>query len=82
MEHDPHNAQNWCPDPFGVHEARWFSNGIPTALVRDDGHESQDPPPEPAYGRRYSLPSIEPHDQPSPGRNHRFGRRTIRAKVA
>ena len=33
-------------DPYGRHEARWISNGAPTALVRDAGVESQDPPPD------------------------------------
>jgi hypothetical protein len=75
MEHDPHNAQNWCPDPFGLHEARWFSNGIPTALVRDEGIESQDAPPQVAFDHRYELPSIEPHDPPTEVRYHLFGRR-------
>ena len=32
-------------DPFGLHDARWFSDGNATALVRDRGTESQDPPP-------------------------------------
>jgi len=73
MEHDPHNAQNWCPDPFGQHEARWFSDGIPTALVRDGGVEGQDPAP--AFDRRFELPSIEPHDQPVAKPHHRFGLR-------
>ena len=80
MEHDPHNAQNWCPDPFGLHEARWFSNGIPTALVRDAGVESQDLPPLSGLDRRYELPSIEPHDPPPVGQHHRFGLR--RSRVA
>ncbi len=40
--------QGWFVDPFGVHEARWFSQGRPTALVRDGGVESQDPAPGPA----------------------------------
>ena len=78
MEHDPHNAQNWCQDPFGQHQARWFSNGIPTALVRDDGVESQDPPPVVVVDRRYELPSIEPHDQSVTLERHRFGRRRSR----
>jgi len=81
MEHDPHNAQNWCPDPFGRHEARWFSNGTPTALVRDDGVESQDPPPDSAVDRRYEMPSIEPHDPEPPVTHHRFGRRHSRTPV-
>jgi len=80
MEHDPHNAQNWCPDPFGIHEARWFSNGTPTALVRDGGVESQDPPPRLLVDRCWELPSIELHDPPRVGQSHRFRRR--RAGVA
>ena len=34
--------QGWFADPFDVHEARWFSQGTPTALVRDGCTESQD----------------------------------------
>ena len=75
MEHDPHNAQNWCPDPFGMHEARWFSNGIPTALVRDGADEAQDPPPGSAFEYRFELPSIEPHDPPVERTHRRFRRR-------
>jgi hypothetical protein len=41
--------QGWFTDPFGQHKARWFSDGNPTALVRDDGVESHDPPPDTAY---------------------------------
>ncbi len=81
MEHDPHNAQNWCPDPFGLHEARWFSNGIPTALVRDAGVEAQDPPPVSVFDRRYELPSIEPRDPVVTATHHRFGRRRPRVSA-
>jgi len=36
----------WHADPFGVHEARYFSaDGQPTKLVRDRGIESYDEPP-------------------------------------
>jgi hypothetical protein len=36
----------WHSDPFGVHEARYFSaDGQPTKLVRDQGFESYDEPP-------------------------------------
>ena len=28
------SAEGWHEDPFAVHEARWFSDGRPTALVR------------------------------------------------
>jgi hypothetical protein len=40
------NEEGWYIDPFGHHEARWISGGSPTALVRDGGVESQDPPPD------------------------------------
>ena len=39
-------AEGWYQDPFGVHEHRWMSQGRPTKLVRDDGTESYDPPPD------------------------------------
>ncbi|HXY43533.1 MAG TPA: hypothetical protein VEH29_05060 [Acidimicrobiales bacterium] len=38
-------AEGWYRDPFGGHEARWFSAGVPTPLVRDGEVDSQDPPP-------------------------------------
>jgi hypothetical protein len=38
-------AQGWYQDPFGLHEARYFSAGRPTRLVRDSGIESYDDPP-------------------------------------
>ena len=39
-------VQGWHSDPFGVHEARYFSaDGQPTKLVRDRGAESYDEPP-------------------------------------
>ncbi len=38
--------EGWFTDPFGRHEARWLSFGTPTKLVRDDGVESYDDPPE------------------------------------
>jgi hypothetical protein len=38
--------QGWHSDPFGLHEARYFSaDGQPTKLVRDRGAESYDEPP-------------------------------------
>jgi hypothetical protein len=40
------NEEGWYVDPFGRHEARWISGGTPTALVRDGGSETQDPPPD------------------------------------
>ena len=43
------NPEGWYLDPYGVHEARWISDGTPTALVRDGHVESHDPPPDTAY---------------------------------
>ncbi len=40
------NEEGWYVDPYKAHEARWFSEGAPTALVRDGNLESQDPPPD------------------------------------
>jgi hypothetical protein len=37
--------QGWQPDPFGVHEMRYFSVGRPTKLVRDGRVEAYDEPP-------------------------------------
>jgi hypothetical protein len=41
--------EGWYVDPFGIHQARWISDGTPTALVRDGDSETQDPPPAVAY---------------------------------
>jgi len=43
------NAEGWYVDPFGAHEARWFSAGRPTLLVRDNGQELHDPPPQATF---------------------------------
>jgi len=43
------SAEGWFVDPFGNHEARWISDGTPTALVRDGRVESQNPPPQNDY---------------------------------
>jgi len=37
-------ASGWFRDPYGRHEARWFSEGRPTSLVRDGAREGTDPP--------------------------------------
>ncbi len=39
------HAEGWYVDPFGQHDARWFSDGHPTDLVRDGKVESRDAPP-------------------------------------
>lgn len=44
MSHDL--VEGWYKDPFGRHEARWLSDGVPTKLVRDGEVESFDDPPE------------------------------------
>ncbi|HTZ09565.1 MAG TPA: hypothetical protein VMB72_10850 [Acidimicrobiales bacterium] len=49
-------VEGWCTDPYGIHEARWMSAGTPTSLVRDDGLEATDPPPEgPAPGEAQPI---------------------------
>ncbi len=40
----------WQPDPYAVHEQRYFTRGEPTRLVKDDGRESYDDVPSPHYG--------------------------------
>jgi hypothetical protein len=39
------HAEGWYRDPYGLHGDRWFSDGRPTNLVRDQGIESRDEPP-------------------------------------
>jgi len=39
-------AQGWYQDPFGIHELRYFSQDLPTKLVRDGKAESCDLPPD------------------------------------
>ena len=43
------HAEGWYQDPFAIHDARWFSDGRPTALVRDGKQEANDPPPTTDY---------------------------------
>ena len=40
------DEEGWFKDPYWQHEARWMSQGAPTALVRHDGVESQDASPD------------------------------------
>jgi len=42
-------AEGWFEDPFRLHAARWFSDGRPTALVRDGETESRDDPPSDCF---------------------------------
>jgi hypothetical protein len=39
-------AEGWFYDPYKRHEARWFSNGTPTDLVRDGSQVAHDAPPD------------------------------------
>jgi hypothetical protein len=39
------DREGWFTDPYGIHEARWLSDGRPTKLVRDGEVESYDEPP-------------------------------------
>ena len=57
-------AEGWYVDPYGVHDARWFSGGQPTGLVRDVGSESHDDPPSPIFAG--SLIPIEGDESARP----------------
>jgi hypothetical protein len=46
---DDRGLQGWAADPFQLHEARYFSAGRPTRLVRDGRVESYDDPPSDTY---------------------------------
>lgn len=58
MSHD--EIGGWYVDPFRAHAARWFSDGTPTALVRDKGGvESRDEPPSTTFdGDLEPVPEI------------------------
>src|ERR1700676_4670838 len=47
----------WHPDPFRIHEERFFKQGEPTPLVKDDGIGFYDKPPGERSGM--SDPSIQ-----------------------
>jgi hypothetical protein len=38
--------EGWYTDPYELHEARWFSQGRATKLVRDGGVEAYEDPPD------------------------------------
>jgi hypothetical protein len=55
--------EGWYRDPYNVHSDRWFSDGNPTALIRDAGQESQDPPPnQPFSGPLVESDPVGPSD--------------------
>ena len=41
--------EGWYSDPYRIHEQRWFSDGTPTNLVRDQRRTSHDDPPQTPY---------------------------------
>jgi hypothetical protein len=47
------HMEGWYTDPFGLHQARWMSAGVPTKLVRDGDEESYDDPPD-------AVPTVTP----------------------
>jgi hypothetical protein len=40
------HIEGWYTDPFGRHEARWMSAGVPATLVRDSDEGSYDDAPD------------------------------------
>jgi hypothetical protein len=57
------HEEGWYVDPFGRHDARWISDGAPTALVRDARAVSQDDPPRQTFdGEFVRMEGITPVD--------------------
>jgi Protein of unknown function (DUF2510) len=55
----------WQPDPYGVHEQRFFSDdGKPTRLVSDGGHKSHDLPPVATTPNTVRLDAAPPDPAP------------------
>ena len=57
-------AQEWLPDPAGLHQLRWWDGTVWTEHVSDNGTQSIDPmestspPPPPSAGARRSGRAI------------------------
>jgi hypothetical protein len=49
----------WYQDPAGLHDARWWSDGVPSALTRDGAVESNDPLPHDFVDDRLPQPLPE-----------------------
>jgi hypothetical protein len=60
-------AQGWYRDPYGVHEDRYFSQGLPTKLVRDGGRESYDLPPDQPLPGADLIPAEQPGGEAADG---------------
>jgi hypothetical protein len=58
------DATGWYRDPYGLHQDRYFSRNQPTKLVRDDGIEAYDPPPDTPVGLDELVPVHEKPAQP------------------
>ena len=57
-------AEGWYRDPYRIHQDRWFSAGVPTSLVRDQGVEGQDAPPGyPPSGPPAEIPDVDEFPQ-------------------
>ncbi len=52
------DLHGWQADPFGQHEARYFSQGQPTRLVRDGGQETYDEVPTTRAVMNGSAPDL------------------------
>jgi Family of unknown function (DUF6159) len=59
-------VNGWYQDPYGRHQARYFSAGQPTKLVRDGAVESYDEPPAGAGPGSTLLPTASPAPHPPP----------------
>lgn len=51
----------WFLDPYGLHHARWFSDGTATELVRDGAVEVSEAPPTAEF-RRPLVPVVDPEE--------------------
>jgi hypothetical protein len=77
------HEEGWHVDPFGHHEARWISDGTPTALVRDGRIESKNPPPDAPYsGTIQPLPDASPPEDGDLVRAEDAESETIRQRQA
>ena len=57
---DASPAQGWYRDPYGLHEDRYFSQGLPTKLVRDGEREAYDLPPDQPLPEADLVPAEQP----------------------
>lgn len=60
-------AQGWYRDPYGLHEDRYFSGGLPTKLVRDGQRESYDLPPDELLTDAELVPASQPDGEAADG---------------